>query len=323
MSHEGEIPATPLSDRECLLVQFVHERKKPVQVAFQAWVKDRSLDLKKAVESEIVIRWPCEVDVVCAKLMERKLRNCVNWQDLVVKVRAVGEWTDMCRQASSIKKFGVPNPTKKERRQLCAKMISSSEGEMSTTEEENNDTIDGGGKQKKRQCSSNPKSRKAMNVVVKTTNNEVANRIRDLPLDHLLRSDVISDDDDDDDSSDFENSSKSRLLQKISILQEENKKLRQDNARLRALRCVSEDLEKVLENSTAVREMMLKLKGDMVSLTNAASTSRKANRTGNSSSCSSSGSLINNQCTTTNAPASVSQSSVSGDPQHDIGDEEV
>ncbi|XP_046392276.1 uncharacterized protein LOC124160467 [Ischnura elegans] len=136
MSREGEIPATPLSDRECLLVQFVHERKKPVQVAFQAWVKDRSLDLKKAVESEIVIRWPCEVDVVCAKLMERKLRNCVNWQDLVVKVRAVGEWTDMCRQASSIKKFGVPNPTKKERRQLCAKMISSSEGEMSTTEEE-------------------------------------------------------------------------------------------------------------------------------------------------------------------------------------------
>ncbi|XP_046391830.1 uncharacterized protein LOC124160120 [Ischnura elegans] len=68
--------------------------------------------------------------------------------------------------------------------------------------------------------------------------------------------------------------------------------------------------------------MMHKLKGDMVSLTNAASTSRKANRTGNSSSCSSSGSLINNQCTTTNAPASVSHSSVSGDPQHDIGDEE-
>ncbi|XP_077265713.1 uncharacterized protein LOC143899350 isoform X3 [Temnothorax americanus] len=53
--------------------------------------------------------------------MTRVLQNHDRWEDLVVKVRAVGEWTVMCQQANNIQKYGVANPSKEQRRVLYHK----------------------------------------------------------------------------------------------------------------------------------------------------------------------------------------------------------
>ncbi|XP_071652555.1 uncharacterized protein [Temnothorax longispinosus] len=111
-----------LNDRECVLVQFINERKTPVQVGFQAWLKDKeNMDFANIVDTEVIIRWPVKIEIRCAKTMTRVLQNHDRWKDLVVKVRAVGEWTVMCQQANNIQKYGVANPSKEQRRVLCHK----------------------------------------------------------------------------------------------------------------------------------------------------------------------------------------------------------
>lgn len=81
-----------LNDKECVLVQFYNERKKPVQVGFQAWLEDKENDINDVINKEMLIKWPLNVDIVSAKSMQRKLRNhkSEEWKFLVVKVIAVG-----------------------------------------------------------------------------------------------------------------------------------------------------------------------------------------------------------------------------------------
>lgn len=75
-----------LDDSQCLLVQFLNERKKPIQVGFQVWLKDKNINKEEIV----IIHWPIDIDIVCAKSMERKLKNRKvdqdKWQDLPVKI---------------------------------------------------------------------------------------------------------------------------------------------------------------------------------------------------------------------------------------------
>lgn len=62
-----------------------------MQVGFQAWLKDKeNIDLANIVDTEVIIRWPLEKEIRCAKTMTRVLQNHDRWEDLVVKVRAVG-----------------------------------------------------------------------------------------------------------------------------------------------------------------------------------------------------------------------------------------
>lgn len=80
-----------LSDHECVLVQFINERRKPVQVGFQAWLKNKeNIDFNNIVDKEVVIQWPLQTEIRCAKTMQRILKNHDRWEDLVVKVRAIG-----------------------------------------------------------------------------------------------------------------------------------------------------------------------------------------------------------------------------------------
>ncbi|XP_020299224.1 uncharacterized protein LOC109863378, partial [Pseudomyrmex gracilis] len=113
MSREIDCPVRnmKLDDKECILVQFKNERKKPVQVAFQAWLKNKD---NVQINNEVIIKWPIDVDVLCAKAMEKKQKTMKadQWQDLVVKILAIGKWTDMAQQAKNIEKFGIANPTR-------------------------------------------------------------------------------------------------------------------------------------------------------------------------------------------------------------------
>lgn len=84
-----------LSDSQCLLVQFRNERKKPIQIGFQAWLKDnKNINLQEIVDKEMINHWLLEVDIVCAKSMEKKLKNRKvdqdKWQDLPVKIISFG-----------------------------------------------------------------------------------------------------------------------------------------------------------------------------------------------------------------------------------------
>lgn len=83
-----------LNDSQCLLVQFRNERKKPIQVGFQAWLKDKNINKEDIINKEVIIHWPLEIDIVCAKSMERKLKNRKEdqdkWQDLPVKIISFG-----------------------------------------------------------------------------------------------------------------------------------------------------------------------------------------------------------------------------------------
>lgn len=94
MSNNKSEIATELSDEKCLVVQFIHERKKPVQVGFQAWLKEEifkeNADLSHLINSEVTIRWPKE-DVKCAKVMNKIIKKKgIVWEDLVVRIRSVG-----------------------------------------------------------------------------------------------------------------------------------------------------------------------------------------------------------------------------------------
>jgi len=84
---------TKLSDEKCLVVQFINERHKPVQVGFQAWLKKEKTesDLSHLLNSEVIIRWPVGEDIKCARTMEKMIKKKnITWEDLVVKVRSLG-----------------------------------------------------------------------------------------------------------------------------------------------------------------------------------------------------------------------------------------
>lgn len=84
-----------LNDKECLLndkecLEICNERKKPVQVGFQAWLQNKE-NIANDLNKEVIIKWPINTDILCAKSMERKL-NCkgLQWRSLVVKILAIG-----------------------------------------------------------------------------------------------------------------------------------------------------------------------------------------------------------------------------------------
>ena len=94
LSQKNMDSKSELSDDKCLVVQFINERKKPVQVGFQAWLKEEikeNADLNNLINSEVIIQWPKREDIKCARMMEKilKKKNVV-WENLVVKVRSVG-----------------------------------------------------------------------------------------------------------------------------------------------------------------------------------------------------------------------------------------
>lgn len=72
-----------------MLVQFRNEQKKSIQVGFQAWLKDKNIN-KDEINKEVIIHWSLEIDIECAKSMERKLKNRKKdqdkWQDLPIKI---------------------------------------------------------------------------------------------------------------------------------------------------------------------------------------------------------------------------------------------
>lgn len=80
-----------LSDKECILVEFCNEKKKPVQVGFQAWLQDKE-NVANNINKQVIIKWPVNVNVVCARAMERKLAKCnrLEWKSLVVTILAIG-----------------------------------------------------------------------------------------------------------------------------------------------------------------------------------------------------------------------------------------
>lgn len=122
-----------LSDDKCLVVEFINERQKPVQVGFQAWLKEEDKsDLHHLLNSEVIIRWPIKEDIKCARMMEKILKKKdIIWEDLIVRVRSVGTFTDMCQHVKNIEFFGVPNPSREERRTLCKRSLSSDEENVS------------------------------------------------------------------------------------------------------------------------------------------------------------------------------------------------
>lgn len=80
-----------LHDSECLLLQFRNERKKPIQIGFQAWLKDVN-NITDKINKEVIIHWPDEIDIMCAKAMKKKLKSRLEdkWIDIPVKILAIG-----------------------------------------------------------------------------------------------------------------------------------------------------------------------------------------------------------------------------------------
>lgn len=84
-----------LQDAKCLFLQFNNERKKPIQIGFQAWLKDEMQSTPETlIKKEVIIHWPLNVDIMSAKGMQKKLKNRMQdqdkWMDLPVKILAVG-----------------------------------------------------------------------------------------------------------------------------------------------------------------------------------------------------------------------------------------
>ncbi|XP_071580898.1 uncharacterized protein [Temnothorax nylanderi] len=271
---------TKLSDEKCLVVQFINERQKPVQVGFQAWLKERNTksNLHHLLDSEVIIRWPIKEDIKCARMMEKILKKKdIIWEDLVVRVRSVGTFIDMCQHVKNIELFGVPNPSREERRKLCKKPSCSEPEDLDSSDldssVQNNNTITSAKVDKPPP----PKKQKTKALTVKKNNALLQSQIENLSRDFIKKTsqiDLIDDIEEEEEEEEEENDedssmfkwSKDRLVDLISTLKVENKKLREDNARLRALRAISEDLHKMTVMSSTLCKDMAKLRRDMDSV---------------------------------------------------------
>lgn len=77
-----------LSDAKCFIAQFVNEHKKPLQVGFQAWLKNEA-DLTSG--EKVITYWP-DIDPQCAKKMEQLLKASKPpaFRERVVLIRSYG-----------------------------------------------------------------------------------------------------------------------------------------------------------------------------------------------------------------------------------------
>ncbi|CAH0562854.1 unnamed protein product [Brassicogethes aeneus] len=168
-----------------------------------------------------------------------------------------------CHQAGNIVKFGIPNPTRDERRKLCKVTYdndppaSDKNNTYVTDGENNNDHAI-----QKNESQLKGKAKKVDTKKCKQNVDDDCNYVVLAEMKKISSIDKyaaeISDEDDDFDKLNHQNWSKTRLVDKISILKEENKKLRLDNSRLRALPLVSEDLPKIAKIS---KKLLMALKG--------------------------------------------------------------
>ncbi|XP_029168414.1 uncharacterized protein DDB_G0288739-like [Nylanderia fulva] len=265
MSNIKSAVETKLSDEKCLVVQFINERHKPVQVGFQAWLKKENTesDLSHLLNSEVIIRWPVAEDIKCAKMMEKMIKKKnITWEDLVVRVRSLGIFTDMCQHVKNIELFGVPNPSREERRKLCHKPSGSSN---------QSHTLDFNSSEDDSEPNKSLKKRKKTETSSIGKSHSLQSPIENLSRDFIKKSsriDLINNEEEkenDEDGSMFK-WSKTKLIDLINTLQIENKKLREDNARLRALRAINEDLHKMTAMSSTLFKDMDKLRRNIDSL---------------------------------------------------------
>ncbi|XP_039308608.1 uncharacterized protein LOC105204312 isoform X3 [Solenopsis invicta] len=222
-----------MNDRDCIICEFTNEGES-LAVGFRAWLceKFNDEDIEEIIKSgqTVTIKWPSNVEVVPASKMQKKLKNCI-WQQSVAKILAHGDWTSMCNIRENCIKYGIPNPSKEERKLIKKKVTDDSSDEEDIV---------------KNKASTSKDANKES--IMYNRRKEILKRCQE-----TKKTNTILDDS-------GEKLSERDLLKELSFLREKNKKLEEDNRRLRALRAVNENLSNIQDMSKRVKKDLQEMK---------------------------------------------------------------
>ncbi|XP_039301958.1 uncharacterized protein LOC113005739 isoform X2 [Solenopsis invicta] len=245
-----------ISDEKCILVQFSNENNE-LGIGFQDWLQCKNDEINADTiqslidnESETTILWP-RCDVGPANITKKGTKDC-EWNKVVVKILASGPWTVMCENQNSLIKYGIINPTRQDRRNLAKKQH---DGDSDNIKQAAT----------KKTLTSAPKNKKMSSNVDKSATFFAEYKSQQPKYDTIEESEEESEesvDDSSDDNFNMSKKSKNALLEKISDLTYQNKKLKEENVNLLALQNVSKIdsiITRVLKNVKTVDDITSKL----------------------------------------------------------------
>ncbi|XP_039302139.1 uncharacterized protein LOC105206644 isoform X2 [Solenopsis invicta] len=221
-----------MDDQKYMVCEFPNEENS-IAIGYLKWLEDKftvtELDDIIKHETLVKVRWPKDCDIGPTTAMKKKLTNC-QWEVVVTKLCAHGEWVKMCEIRDNLEKYGIIELDKHDRKQFTRKQTT--DIDKSKVKETKKSAVS---KQKK--CTLNVK--KGKNLLKQYKHNKQK---------YSSQSEYVDDDNEcneENDKSPVHKQSKSQLADTIIVLQEENRRLRRDNERLRRLRSVNEDLPKM------------------------------------------------------------------------------
>ncbi|KMQ87562.1 hypothetical protein RF55_13115 [Lasius niger] len=213
-----------------MVCEFPNEEDS-ISIGYLEWLEKEftmtELDDIIKFETIVKVRWPKDCDVGPATAMKKKLANC-QWEVVATKVRAYGGWIKMREIRDNLEKYGITELDKRDRKQFTKKQTESDSNESEVKETKK------GAKQKKF----------ILNV---KKGKELLKQYNHKKQKYSSQSKFVDDDEsgEENEKSPVYKQSKSQLTDTVTVLNEENKRLRRDNERLRRLRSVNEDLPKI------------------------------------------------------------------------------
>ncbi|XP_029170526.1 uncharacterized protein LOC114940170 isoform X2 [Nylanderia fulva] len=225
-----------MDDQRYMVCEFPNEEDS-ISIGYLEWLENKftNIELDDVIKRGTIVkvRWPKDCDVgPVATTMKKKLANC-QWEVVATKLRAYGGWIKMCEIRDNLEKYGITELDRSNRKQFTSK---NNHTECDSNDESGVKETKKDAKQKK--CILNVKKGKELLKQYKHKKQKYSSQNKSID---------ISDDEsgEENEKSLIHKQSKSQLKDTVIVLNEENKRLRRDNERLRKLRFVNEDLPKI------------------------------------------------------------------------------
>ncbi|XP_039310231.1 uncharacterized protein LOC120358812 isoform X2 [Solenopsis invicta] len=110
-----------MDDQKYMVCEFPNEENS-IAIGYLEWLEDKFTELDDIIKHEtlVKVRWPKDCDIGPTTAMKKKLTNC-QWEVVVTKLCAHGEWVKMCEIRDNLEKYGIIELDKHDRKQFTRK----------------------------------------------------------------------------------------------------------------------------------------------------------------------------------------------------------